>query len=86
MVPGLPNQNTDIACADGGAFQYSGTEANGTYNLTLQFNGCRDKGYQYPMAALPVNGLARPGTLLAGGGRNGKGRVGTGAQHVDRRR
>ena len=47
MSPALSNQNTDIACTDGGTFQYSGTYADPTYNLTFTFNGCRDKGYQY---------------------------------------
>lgn len=67
MTPALPNQNIDISCADGGSFQYSGTYTNGIYSLTLTFNGCRDKGYQY-VGTAAANGTTGDATIILGGG------------------
>jgi hypothetical protein len=45
--PTLAGKNTDIDCADGGTYKYDGTTTGGSYDLTVTFNGCRDKKFQY---------------------------------------
>jgi hypothetical protein len=49
--PTLAGANTAIVCADGGSFLYSGatttTGGYDGYDLTVKFNGCRDKRFQY---------------------------------------
>src|SRR5574341_2471683 len=40
--------STPTSCADGGSYLYTGTTtAAGTYDLTVTFNGCREKRFQY---------------------------------------
>lgn len=39
---------TPISCADGGSYLYTGaTTTGGAYDLTVTFNGCREKRFQY---------------------------------------
>ncbi len=68
MTPALLNQNTDISCSDGGTFRYSGTysSSNQSYALSLTFNGCRDKGYQY-VGDTTVNGTTADFVVALGG-------------------
>jgi hypothetical protein len=66
MTPALLNQNTDIACTDGGTFQYSGTSDALVSNLTFTFNGCRDKGYQY-VGTYTLSGTPSNFTITLGG-------------------
>jgi hypothetical protein len=66
MTPVLVNQNTDIACTDGGTFQYSGTSDAVISNLTFTFNGCRDKGYQY-VGSYTLSGSPSNFTIILGG-------------------
>ena len=39
--------NTDIACADGGFYKYSGTTTGTTWDLSVTFTGCRQNRFQY---------------------------------------
>ena len=42
-----PTPATTVNCADGGSYTYSGTFDNSVYTLNFEFNGCRERGYQY---------------------------------------
>jgi len=68
MTPTLTNMDTDINCADGGTFKYTGvyTASGDTYNLTFTFDGCRDKGFQY-VGATTVNGTPSNFSVTLGG-------------------
>lgn len=44
----LSDQNTDISCADGGTYKYTGTYSTAAaYDLTFTFSGCRQDSFQY---------------------------------------
>lgn len=66
MSPALIGQNTDIVCTDGGSFQYAGTYVDESYELTLIFSGCREKGYQY-VGSYTVSGIPSDFSITLGG-------------------
>lgn len=47
--PALPDKDTDIDCAEGGTYKYTGTydATAGTYDLILTLSGCRQNSFQY---------------------------------------
>jgi len=57
-----------VACSDSGSYSYSGTyTAPSTYSLSVTFNGCRYRGFQY-VGAYQLTGTPANFTVSLGGG------------------
>ncbi len=68
LTPSLATTPTGtVICSDGGFYTYSGTyTAPSAYSLTLTFNGCRYRGFQYVGAYL-LTGAPSNFTVVLGG-------------------